>query len=78
MTPIKCKSFKDKDLDNLDSRISDFMKEEKVSEVVHVLSGQAPRSALTAVTLFYKVEEPKKVRKRQVNEVKEEIKQEVN
>jgi hypothetical protein len=71
MTPIKCKSFKEKDLPALDDKISQFMESEKVSEVVHVVSFQAPRSSLTAVTLFYKCDKPKRTRKNET--IKEEV-----
>lgn len=63
MTNVKCKSFKDKDLDRLDERINKFLQEEGVTDVTYVAAHEAPRSSLLAVMIFYKVGEPEKVSK---------------
>lgn len=62
MTNVKCKSFKDKDLDRLDERINKFLQDEGVIDVTYVAAHEAPRSSLLAVMVFYKVGKPKKAK----------------
>jgi hypothetical protein len=65
---VKCKSIKATP-DMLDDYVNRFLDEEKVKEIVHVVSSQASGSTSRYLTIFYKEPAKRKPTETKISEV---------